>query len=354
MEKDCVKCMNKVNLKNLEIHEIEELLASINEPKYRAKQIFEWLHKGVVSFEEMTNISKETRLKLDNIAYIGNSKIIKKFESKIDETVKYLIELQDGNIIESVLMKYIHGYSICISSQVGCKMGCNFCASTLNGFVRNLSSGEMADQVIAISKDIGQRISNIVIMGIGEPLDNYDNLIKFLYIVNNKHGLNIGLRHITVSTCGLVPKIIELSKLELPITLAISLHAPNNEIRRKIMPIANKYTISDILEVCREYIRATNRRITFEYSLIKGVNDSIENAKELANILQNLLCHVNLIPVNQIKEREYKKGSQNTIKKFQQVLLSLGIEATVRRELGRDINASCGQLRNMHQENINK
>ena len=343
--------MKKVNLKNLDINEIEQLFISINEPKYRAVQVFEWLYKGVCNFDDMTNISNETRAKIDDVSYIGCVKIFKKFESKVDGTKKYLIELEDGNIIESVLMKYKYGYSICISSQIGCRMGCNFCASTLNGLVRNLEVDEMIDQILCVSKDIGHRISNIVIMGIGEPLDNYDNLVNFLKIVNNKYGLNIGLRHITVSTCGIVPQILKLSELKLPITLAISLHASNDIVRRKIMPIANKYTIKEIIQACIVYIKSTNRRITFEYSLISGVNDDVENAKELVKILQNLLCHVNLIPVNEIKERDFKKSNIERIKEFQKILKNYGIEATIRRELGKDINASCGQLRNMHQNN---
>lgn len=339
---------DKINLKNLNIEEIESFLEIIGEPKYRAKQIFQWIHRGVASFDDMTNLSKELRQKLSELSYISCMKIVNVIESVVDGTKKYLLETTDGNIIESVLMEYKHGYSICISSQVGCRMGCKFCASTLRGLTRNLEPGEILDQVMIVGSNIGQRISNIVIMGIGEPLDNFDNVIKFLSLVNSEEGLNVGYRHITLSTCGLVPKILDLAKIDIPITLAISLHAPNDQLRKEIMPIANKYTIDEILSACRDYIKKTNRRITFEYALISGVNDSVENATELAKRLKNMLCHVNLIPINTINESGFKRSNPKAIKEFQQILQTNKIEATIRRELGSDINASCGQLRDAY------
>ncbi|MFZ5989073.1 MAG: 23S rRNA (adenine(2503)-C(2))-methyltransferase RlmN, partial [Bacillota bacterium] len=258
----------------------------------------------------------------------------------------------DGNIIESVLMKYQHGFSVCISSQVGCKMGCRFCASTGAGFVRSLSAGEMLDQVLTIQNDAGNRVGNIVIMGIGEPLDNYDNMVKFLRLVNHKEGLNVGARHISVSTCGLVPKILKLSEENIPITLSISLHAPNDVIREQIMPINKRYSIDKIVEACKIYTETTNRRITFEYALIDGVNDSKDNAVELARLIRGMLCHVNLIPVNTVSSTGYRKSAREKIQKFKDILESYGIETTVRRELGSDINAACGQLRRSLMDDI--
>lgn len=340
--------MTKVNIKNMFINEIEELLESISEQKYRGKQIFEWIHKGVNSFDEMTNLSKDLRKKLSHIAYIDAPKIYKKFESQQDETKKYLIELSDNNIIECVLMKYHHGYSVCISSQVGCRMGCKFCASTVKGLNRNLETSEMLDQVLIISKDIGQRISNIVIMGIGEPFDNYNNMIRFLKLVNSKDGINIGFRHITVSTCGIVDKIIDLSREGIPVNLAISLHAPNDSIRKKIMPVGQKYSIDEILNACKIYTEKTKRRVTFEYAMISNVNDSEIHAEELASKVKNILCHINLIPVNMIEERNYFRSNTKTINRFYDILIRNGIETTIRRELGSDISASCGQLRGQY------
>ena len=293
----------------------------------------------------MTNLSKALREKLKLKAYINNFEIVKKLISKVDGTRKYIFKLYDNDVIESVLMKYSYGFSVCISSQAGCKMGCSFCASTGAGFNRNLSAGEMLDQVLTIKNDIKERIGNVVIMGIGEPLDNYDNLIKFLRLINNKDGLNIGLRHITVSTCGLVPQILELSKENMPITLSVSLHAPDDETRRKIMPINNKYPLDKLIEACKIYTIITNRRITFEYSLIDGVNDSLEHAKKLAILIKGMLCHVNLIPVNTVSNTGYEKSSKETIQMFKDLLERHGIKVTVRRELGSEINAACGQLR---------
>ena len=334
-----------IDLKDFSLEELTEYLISIGEPKFRAKQVFAWLHKGAESFDEMTNLSKATREKLSKECYVSTLKIREKYVSKIDKTTKYLFELDDGNCIESVVMYYKHGISICISSQIGCRMGCNFCASTIGGLYPNLTAGEIINQIIFAQKDIGERISNVVMMGIGEPLDNYDNVVKFLHNVNNPEGLNIGYRHISLSTCGVVPKIYELAKESFPITLSVSLHAPNNEIRSSIMPVNKKYPIEELIKACKDYIDTTTRRISFEYSLISGVNDSIKNAEELAKLLKGMLVHVNLIPVNKIEERDYQKGNKEQIRAFQDRLEELGINATVRRELGSDIKASCGQLR---------
>ena len=334
-----------IDLKDFEFDELQEYLKSIGEPKFRAGQIFEWLHRGVESYDEMTNISKSTRQKLSENTYVSVLMMREKYVSQLDGTVKYLFELPDENCIESVVMRYHHGLTICISSQVGCRMGCRFCASTIGGLYRNLTAGEILNQVIFAQKDMGERISNIVMMGIGEPLDNYDNVIKFLHNVNHEKGLNIGYRHITISSCGLVPNIRALADEELPITLTISLHAPNDEIRDSIMPVNHRYKISELIDACREYVQKTGRRLSFEYSLIHEVNDSKENAKELAALVRPLKAHVNLIPVNKVEEREYRKGTNAQIREFQQTLEGLGVNATVRRELGSDISASCGQLR---------
>ena len=334
-----------IDLRSLEYDELEKLLCDMGEPKFRAKQIFSWVMQGVESFDEMTNISKATREKLSEICFISKLQIEQKYISKLDGTVKYLFRLDDGNCIETVVMRYKHGLSVCISSQVGCRMGCGFCASTIGGLYRSLSAGEILNQVIYAQKDIGERIKNIVMMGIGEPLDNYENVVKFLHNVNHKDGLNIGYRHISLSTCGLVDKIYKLSEENLPITLSVSLHAPNNEIRNKIMPVNRKYPIEELIKACRDYINKTTRRISFEYSLIAGVNDSMENAKELSHLLSGMLCHINLIPVNHVEERNYHKGKTADIKRFCDELIRLGMNATIRRELGSDISASCGQLR---------
>lgn len=334
-----------IDLKDFEYHELEEYLKSIGEPRFRAEQIFSWLHKGAESFDEMTNLSKATREKLKNECYVSTLKIREKYVSKIDKTTKYLFELPDGNCIESVVMYYKHGITICISSQVGCRMGCAFCASTIGGLFRSLTPGEILNQVIFAEKDIGERIGNIVMMGIGEPLDNFDNVVKFLHNVNHPKGINIGYRHISLSTCGLVPMIYELAKQDMPITLSVSLHAPNDGIRSSIMPVNRKYGIDELLKACRDYIKTTTRRISFEYSLISGVNDSLECADELAALLKGMLAHVNLIPVNKIEERDFNKGDKKQIRAFCDRLAERGINATVRRELGSDIQASCGQLR---------
>lgn len=334
-----------IDLKDLSFSELEEFLKENSEPKFRAKQIFSWLHKGAEDFSKMTDISKKTAEKLAEKCFISKLKIREKYVSKLDGTVKYLFSLEDGNCIESVVMRYKHGISLCISSQVGCRMGCAFCASTIGGLYRNLTAGEILNQVIFAQKDIGERISNIVMMGIGEPLDNYENVIKFLKNVNDPNGLNIGYRHISLSTCGRVDGMERLAKEDIPLTLSVSLHAPNNEIRNEIMPINKKYPVEVLIKACHSYIKQTSRRISFEYSLISGVNDSTENAKELAKLLKGMLCHVNLIPVNKVDERDFHKGKKEDILRFAKTLNDLGINATVRRELGSDINASCGQLR---------
>lgn len=333
------------NLKDLTFEELKEFLVSLGEKSFRAKQIYAWLHRGAESFDEMTDISVNLRNKLSEVSYISTLKIVRKLESKIDKTKKYLFELEDGNYVESVVMYYKHGITICISCQVGCRMGCKFCASTIGGLERSLSPGEILDQVIFAQKDIGERISNIVMMGIGEPLDNYDNVLKFLRNVNDENGINIGFRHISLSTCGLVPNIRRLMKLEIPLTLSISLHAPTDEMRNSIMPVNKAYNVDELLDACREYAEHTKRRISFEYAMINGVNDSKATARILAEKIKGMLCHVNLIPVNKVEESGFTKPSRERINQFMEILEKNSIPVTVRRELGSDINASCGQLR---------
>ncbi|OOB79268.1 MAG: 23S rRNA (adenine(2503)-C(2))-methyltransferase [Epulopiscium sp. Nuni2H_MBin003] len=325
-------------------------MTSIGQSKFRAKQLFDWFHKKLVwNYDEMSNLPIELRTQLKKLNPIVPIEIQQKLVSKIDGTTKYLFRLADGNIIESVLMKYKHGNSVCISTQVGCNMGCKFCASTVLGLERNLTTSEMLDQVYSIIKDTNQRVSNIVLMGSGEPLLNLENVIDFIYLINNEHAQNIGQRHITLSTCGLVPQIIELSKLNLQITLAISLHATNNEKREKIMPIARKYNLQNLLKSAKIYSNTTNRRISFEYALINGQNDSEQDARDLAQLLSNIMCHINLIPVNKIEECEF--DSSKNAKEFCKILQSYGIETTIRRKLGEDIDAACGQLRRRYLEN---
>ena len=333
------------DIKSLYIEEIEGMLKEMGEPKFRAKQIFSWLHaKKAKTFDEMTNLSKPLREKLGEKFKISNVKILEKLVSS-DGTTKYLFSLDDGNVIESVLMRYSYGNAVCVSTQVGCRMGCGFCASTLNGLERNLEAGEILSQIYEISRDIDERISSVVLMGSGEPLDNYDNVIRFIRLLNSRDGADIGQRHITLSTCGLAEKIDKLRGENLQITLAISLHAPNDEIRGKTMPVSRKYDMETLFSACRRYSEETKRRITFEYALIRGVNDSAACAKELASKLKGMLCHVNLIPVNDVKEREYVHSSEEQIKSFASILMGRGIETTIRRKLGSDINAACGQLR---------
>jgi len=338
------------NILDLNLPELKKWMEENKEKEFRAKQVFDWIYKEVWNFEDMKNIPKSTLHKLNEEFYIGIPKILESYKSKKEDTRKYLFLLKDDNIIEAVVMKYKHGNSICVSTQIGCKMGCKFCASTLGGVVRNLTSGEILGQIIRAQKDIGERISNVVLMGSGEPLDNFDNVLKFLYNVNAEYGLNIGQRHITLSTCGIVPKIKELADLNMQITLAISLHAPNDEVRKQTMPIAKAYSIKELLDACNYYISKTNRRITFEYALVKGFNDSKENAEELSRTLKGILCHVNLIPINEIEESSLKKSNTEDVDKFKEILIKNGIETTIRREMGLDINAACGQLRRSYLE----
>lgn len=333
------------NILDYSLEEISTWLKENGESSFRAKQVFSWIYNNVWEFESMKNLPKSLIEKLKENFYIGVPEVIEEYESTLDGTRKILFAFKDGNIIESVIMKYKYGNSICISTQVGCRMGCKFCASTLEGRVRNLTAGEILSEVIVAQKVLGERISNIVLMGSGEPLDNYDNVTKFLDLVNAEYGLNIGQRHITLSTCGLVPKIYELADKGYSITLAISLHAFSDEKRREIMPIAKKYSIKEILEACDYYFEKTGRRISFEYSLVSGVNDGIEDAKSLSKLLKGRQCHINLIPVNEIKENTLKRPSKKTIDEFEKIVSDNGLEVTVRREMGNDINAACGQLR---------
>ncbi|MBE7030387.1 MAG: 23S rRNA (adenine(2503)-C(2))-methyltransferase RlmN [Ruminococcaceae bacterium] len=338
------------NLKDFTYQELEEFLTKMGEPRFRAKQIFSWLGRGVTSFDEMTNLSKALREKLEQISFISRAEIAQKYCSKLDQTRKYLLKLEDGNMVECVAMYYKHGITVCISCQVGCRMGCKFCASTIGGKVRDLTAGEMLDEVLTVQHDVGERISNIVMMGIGEPLDNFDNVIKFLKNVGHPDGLNIGYRHISLSTCGLVDRITKLAELNLPITLSVSLHAPTDEVRSRIMPVNQKYPVDTLIEACKKYIEKTNRRISFEYAIIDHVNDSEEMAHILAKKIKPLLCHVNLIPVNHVEENDFQKPSKERLKQFMAVLESQGINVTVRRELGSDIAASCGQLRRAQEQ----
>ncbi len=333
------------NIKEYNLDELQEELVNLGEKKYRAEQIFKWLYVDKVKeFDEMTNLSIELREKLKKEYTICNFKILKKQESS-DGTKKYLFDVLDGNAIESVLMEYHHGKTICVSSQIGCKMGCKFCASTGIKFIRSLTCGEIVEQILAVEQDIGDKISNIVFMGIGEPFDNYENVMKAIKIINNQKGLNIGARHISISTSGLVPMIYKFADEELQCTLSISLHATNDEKRSNMMPINNKYNIKELMEACKYYISKTNKRISFEYALAKDNNDNLEDAKELVKLLKGMLCHVNLIPINKIENGKYTKSTNENIIKFRDYLNNNGIVATIRRELGSDIDAACGQLR---------
>lgn len=333
------------NIKDYNLEELKKELQSMDEKTFRAEQIFKWLYQEKVrSFDEMTNLSLDLRNKLKQNYTICNYNILKKQESK-DGTIKYLFDVLDGNAIETVLMSYHHGYSICVSSQIGCKMGCKFCASTGINFIRSLTSGEIVEQIIAVEQDQNIRISNVVFMGIGEPLDNYDNVVNAIHIINNPKGLNIGARHISVSTSGLVPKIYQLADENIQCTLSISLHATNNEKRSGMMPVNNAYPIEELIQACKDYIAKTNRRISFEYALAKDSNDNLDDAKELVKLLKGMLCHVNLIPINKIENGQYSKSTNENIMKFRDYLNDHGIVATIRRELGSDIDAACGQLR---------
>ncbi len=343
--------MDKININELSLDELEQYIESLGEKKFHAKQIYKWLHKEKVeSFEEMTDISKSLREKLKENTYILSLNILEAQHSKKDETKKFLIKLLDGNAIESVFMKYNHGNTVCVSTEVGCKMGCKFCASTKNGFVRGLLASEIEGQIIAIEKYTNEKVSNVVYMGIGEPLDNYDNVVKSIRLINSPMGLNIGARHISLSTCGIVPNIYKLADENIQATLSISLHQTNDEARRKVMPIANKYSIREILDACNYYVKKTGRRISFEYALLADENDSKEVAFALVKLLRGMLAHVNLIPVNEIKNGEYKKPSEKNIAMFMDILNTSGIVTTVRRELGSDIDAACGQLRQKYIE----
>lgn len=339
-----------VDIKSLFDYEIEELVVRMGVPKFRAKQVVSWLQKGVVSFDDMTNLPKQLITRLKDDCYIAKADVVRKLVSKLDGTVKYLFSFNDGECVESVVMNYHHGYSICISTQVGCKMGCTFCATGKSGYSRNLTASEMIAQIEAAQRDLDIRISNVVLMGMGEPLDNYDNVVRFLKLVSSEQSLNIGMRHISLSTCGVVPKIYKLADLKLQLTLSVSLHAPTDAIRSTTMPINNKYNISQLLEACRCYIRQTNRRITFEYAMIDDVNDSDECAKLLSQQLKGMLCHVNLIPVNSVKGTGYLKSKSERQKSFLNILTENKVNATIRRTLGSDINASCGQLKRNYGE----
>lgn len=341
----------KTDILSLSPEELEIAFSDMGEKKFRAKQVFDWLHiKNVRSFEEMSNISKQLRTKLSENFCLKSLNIERKLESKTDNTVKYLYRLDDGNFIETVLMEYNHGYSLCVSSQVGCKMGCNFCASTIAGFVRNLEPSEILLQIYETERDSGKKIDSIVMMGIGEPLDNFSNVVKFLELLSCPEGRNMSLRHVALSTCGVVPKIRKLCELHLGLTLSVSLHASDNNRRSEIMPVNRAYPIEELLSACRDYIKNTGRRITFEYAVINDVNSSEADARKLAELLKGINCHVNLIPVNNVKERSYT-SSMKTVNRFREMLVQRGINATVRRTLGADINAACGQLRRERQEN---
>ena len=337
-----------VNLNDLTLEQLQNALVEIGEPKFRAKQIFKWFARGVTRLDEMTDISAKTKEKIKENYSIANVEVWQRFDSKLDETKKYLMELDDGNIIETVAMFYKHGITVCISTQVGCNMGCKFCASTIGGKSRNLTAGEILGQVATVQRNLGTRVSNIVLMGIGEPLDNYEHVVNFLKNVNDENGMCIGYRHISLSTCGLVDKIKMLAEENIPITLSVSLHAPDNETRDKIMPVNKAYKVEQLIDACREYQGVTGRRISFEYILINQLNDTIKHAETLIKITKGMLSHINLIPANFVKESGLIKSTPDRVKAFKQYLEKNGINVTVRRELGSDISASCGQLRRKH------
>lgn len=341
--------MSDRDIKSMTLDELTEVAASLSIPKYRADQIYNWLQiRGAMSYDEMTNLPKDLREKLTELYPIKYCEVELKQVSKIDSTVKYLFRLSDGNFIESVLMKYKYGYTLCISSQVGCKMGCVFCASTKSGCVRNLLPSEMIGQIHAAQRDMNVRVSHVVMMGMGEPLDNFDNAMRFLQLVGDDKGLNLSIRNISLSTCGVVPRIYDLLDRHLQLTLSVSLHAPNDEMRSKVMPINRKYPIAELIKACRIYTKETSRRISFEYAMIKDVNDSDACAYELASLLKGMLCHVNLIPANEIVESSHRRSTNERLERFTSILNSRGINTTVRRSLGSDIDASCGQLRSRH------
>ena len=337
-----------MNLKSMTLPELTATIKELGQPAFRGKQVYTWLHKGVRSYEEMTNLPKGLRDALSEKYPICPPEVVRKQESKKDGTIKYLWKLADGNCVETVLMRYHYGNTVCISTEVGCRMGCAFCASTIGGLVRRLEPYEMLDEVLFTQIDSGLPISHIVLMGIGEPMDNFDNVMRFLELVNSPDGMNISMRHISLSTCGLVPKIDELAEKKLQISLAISLHGPNDEIRNKIMPVNRRWGVEVLLKACRDYIAATNRRISFEYAMMSGINDTDECARELASRLKGMLCHVNLIPANEVRENDYVRSSADRLQAFAAILEKNGITTTVRRTLGPDIEASCGQLRRNH------
>ena len=342
------------HLKSQTLPELTATLKELGQPAFRGKQVYTWLHKGVRSYDEMTNLSKDLRNLLAEKFPIRAPEVVRKQESKKDGTIKYLWKLSDGNCVETVLMRYNYGNTVCISTEVGCRMGCAFCASTIGGLVRRLEPYEMLDEVLFTQIDSGLPISRIVLMGIGEPLDNFDNVLRFLELVNSEEGMNISMRHISLSTCGLVPKIDELAAKKLQISLAISLHGPNNEIRSKVMPVNKAYPIEELLDACRRYFDATGRRIHFEYAMIDGVNDSVDHAKELLRRLKGLPAHFNLIPLNHVEESPLKPSTRQAVQRFQKILEDGGIPATVRRSLGGDIDASCGQLRRKYTRQENR
>ena len=346
MTQDGDRLDEKIDIKSLNFEEMKEFVQSIGVQAFRSKQLYQWIHQRLVtSFDEMTNLSKDLRKKLEETCTIHSAKIVQR-QTSSDGTNKFLMELSDGNFVESVLMKYKHGNSVCISTQVGCRMGCRFCASTVGGLIRSLKTSEMLDQIYEIQRTTGERVSNVILMGIGEPLDNYDKVVRFIRMLSDEHGLNISQRNITLSTCGLVDRLKDLVKEDLTITVAISLHAPNDTLRREMMPIANKYSIQEIMDACRYYIDKTKRRITFEYSMVEGKNDSKEHAIELANLLKGMNCHVNLIPLNPVEGRMGQRSKRNNIEEFKFTLEKYHTNVTIRREMGRDIDAACGQLRN--------
>lgn len=343
----------KTDIKSLTLEELQDRILEMGEKPFRARQLYEWMHKKLArGYAEMSNLPAALKTKCqENFTYTALQKV-RMQESGIDGTRKYLFALQDGNVIESVFMRYQHGNSVCISSQVGCRMGCRFCASTIDGLERNLQPSEMLDQIYAITRDTGERVSNVVVMGSGEPMDNYDNLLRFIRLLTDENGLHISQRNLTVSTCGIVPKMKELAERQLQITLALSLHAATDEKRKKLMPIANRYTLAELMEACDDYFAKTGRRLTFEYSLVKDINDTKTDAQELIALLRGRNCHVNLIPVNPIRERDFVQSERRSVDAFRRMLESGGITATVRREMGRDIDGACGQLRRRHMESM--
>lgn len=343
--------MEMTDIKSMDMEHLRLFVESLGEKKFRAKQLYSWMHQKLVKdFEEMTDLSKTFRERLKKECVLGSVSIRREQISQKDGTRKYLMELRDGNMVESVLMKYHHGNSVCVSSQVGCRMGCRFCASTVGGLTRSLETSEILDQIYEIQRHTGERVSNVIIMGIGEPLDNYENVVRFIRMLSDENGLHISQRNITLSTCGLVPRIYDLMEEDLTITLAISLHAPNDGIRRQMMPVADSFSMREIIDACKKYIQKTGRRVTFEYTLVQGTNDSRENAGELSGLLRGMLCHVNLIPLNAVEGRMGQRSVPQNIREFQEVLEREHINVTIRREMGSDIDAACGQLRNKNRK----